>query len=304
MRRPRSVACWVIPSTQAAKPSSTRPAAVPSTPDEPASWLTTQTSQALAPYIGKASACRSTSIQRPGFGVRRAQRRHGGQHGIGRGQAQPHHQEHQHRHRRRRGQAGGDRDAHERRGAGRRDHHRQQAGEEAAELPLARRQALARVRSGRRRPGRRRTGSARPRTAARPSRRRTPATGTGSPSPPPPRPRARPAAPRPGRRTRPARRRYRRRPAQRAPPRGVPASPTAFMRQHRKHARHQVQDQPAEERQAQHALEPHRWRRRRHGAGSRAQHHVRLAGRCGRAPTGCLTGHPRPERPWPASAPG
>ena len=52
-------------------PSSTNPAAVPSTPDDPASWLTTQTSQALAAYIGNASACRSTSIQRPGFGAAR-----------------------------------------------------------------------------------------------------------------------------------------------------------------------------------------------------------------------------------------
>ena len=55
-RRPRLSPPCVIPSTQPANPSSTRPAAVPSTPDEPASWLTTHTSQALAPYIGKASA--------------------------------------------------------------------------------------------------------------------------------------------------------------------------------------------------------------------------------------------------------
>ncbi len=42
-----------------------------STPDDPASWLTTHSSQALAPYIGKASAWRSTSIQRPGRGAER-----------------------------------------------------------------------------------------------------------------------------------------------------------------------------------------------------------------------------------------
>jgi hypothetical protein len=50
-----------MPTTQPAKPSSTKPAAVPSTPEGPASWLTTQSSQTLAPYIGKASAWRSTS---------------------------------------------------------------------------------------------------------------------------------------------------------------------------------------------------------------------------------------------------
>ena len=42
-----------------------------STPDGPASWLITHSSQTLAPYIGKASAWRSTSIQRPGFGAAR-----------------------------------------------------------------------------------------------------------------------------------------------------------------------------------------------------------------------------------------
>ena len=66
---------------------------------------------------------------------------------------------------------------------------------------------------GRCRPRRRRTGSGRRRTAARPSPRRTPATGTGTPSRPPSPRRAPPAGPRPGPRTPPARRRCRRRPA-------------------------------------------------------------------------------------------
>ena len=70
-RRPRLAAPCVIPSTQPAKPISTRPAAAASTPDGPASWLSTHSSQTLAPYIGKASAWRSTSIQRPGFGATR-----------------------------------------------------------------------------------------------------------------------------------------------------------------------------------------------------------------------------------------
>ena len=60
-------------------------------------------------------------------------------------------------------------------------------------------------------------------------------------------------------------------------------------RQHREHAGHQVEDQPAQEREPQHALQPQRRRRRRHRTRGGAQHHVGLPARCGRAPTGCRT---------------
>ena len=113
------------------------------TPDGPASSLTTQTSQALAPYIGNASTWRSTSIQRPGRGAERHRAGHRRQQGVGRREAQAHHQKHQHRHGRWRGKAGGDRDAHERRGAWRRHHHGERPVKKLPSCPPTRGQALA-----------------------------------------------------------------------------------------------------------------------------------------------------------------
>ena len=71
-RRPRPWLCPASPSDQPPNPSSRMPPAVASTPLGPASWLTTQTSHTAAPYIGNASACLTTSIQRPGRGSARA----------------------------------------------------------------------------------------------------------------------------------------------------------------------------------------------------------------------------------------
>ena len=47
------------------------PVIVARTPSEPDCWLITQTSQAAAAYIGKASAWRKIAIHGPGFGRRR-----------------------------------------------------------------------------------------------------------------------------------------------------------------------------------------------------------------------------------------
>ena len=66
---PRRCAC---PADHAAKPSSTAPAAPASTPAGPACSDTTHSSQTAAPYIGNASAPRSTSIHAPGRGSNRA----------------------------------------------------------------------------------------------------------------------------------------------------------------------------------------------------------------------------------------
>ena len=95
--------------------------------------------------------------------------------------------------------------------------------------------------------------------------------------------RAPPAAPRRGQRTPPARRPYRRPPAS-APAacRPLPASADRLHRQHREDARHQVEDQSAQESQPQKAPETHGRRSRRHGAGRGARAPHRSPARCGR----------------------
>ena len=196
--------------------------------------------------------------------------------------------------------ASGDGHTHERRGAGRRDHDREQSGEEAAELARPRRQAMAGADKAAADLRKRRTGSARPRTAARPCRRRTPATGTGTPSRRRSRRPARPAAQRPVQRMPPARRRYRRRPARAPLPPGA-GEADDLQRQHRKHAGHQVEDQAAKERQHQRPLQGIVGRRRRDRARVPRATPRRSRCRCGRAPKECRTRRPERGTPCPDS---
>ena len=57
---------------QAANASMTNPAKPATNPTSAVSWLSTQSSHAAAPYIGKASNCLKVSIHAPGFGNTRS----------------------------------------------------------------------------------------------------------------------------------------------------------------------------------------------------------------------------------------
>ena len=145
-------------ASQTTKPAASTATSAASTPSGPACTEATQISQIAVANIGKAKACFSTSIQRPGLGSRRS--RPGAKDRATTGSAKPsasaantdrpesRRLRHRIAHRR----------AHERGGAGRRDDDGERAGHEGAEPPApageaAGRRPRPRCRSRRRRAG-------------------------------------------------------------------------------------------------------------------------------------------------------
>ena len=230
-----------------------------------------------AAYIGNASAWRSTSIHRPGRGAKRPKAGHRRQHGIRRGQAKPHARNTS------MVTAGGAARpaamATPMNGAvqGVATTHRQQAGEETAEMA-----PCAPPDPDPCRPGRRQSGT-------RPDRLRPTAnsshaiaatnTGDWNWNPHPaaaPAARAASSAARQAGKRAPAHRRCRQQPASERRRTALPRQTHRLQRQHRKYAGHQVEYHPAKERQPKHALQPHHRRWRRHDARCRAHRDVRL----------------------------